>query len=498
MELEIYPADISTIIFEPNPIEAENVRRFKRVAVVIPLEGSAGELRQKRMLSIQEYLERTFSKAVALCPILGGSVTWRENDGRLTALVSMPSVPARQRGDLIDIEYTLSDELVLEDINENLGGIFFPADRIPEAGVPPVSLKIAFFENLLILGFSFYEVIFDNTLIELFLSSMVDPSWPFGSGHSTQYYSARLKLNCIMDSPDLFLFYQRSKESTALRTTSNQLVSRVIEFQLHAVLAFIRNLRKYHFHCGNNSLDAVKDNDVMAAILWAAITNARRLLGKVQPPDRVRMNISVPGGSMPPKRRCGSLFGNITMPTEATASVLGVADLATTAAPYRNSYYQKYISGCGYGIRWISQAAKEIRRAIDKVNEAYVLHVMDKKQTMGIEEDLAAYERRLDRSRTGTTFEDWTDFYRSGCKTTGIPFTDTRQFIRILPCADDLEEGKIILLSHFKASNTAHCQTRQLAWLCLETETMKLVREQLEAEGWIKKESMTDMTTPPE
>lgn len=38
---------------------------------------------------------------------------------------------------------------------------------------------------------------------------------------------------------------------------------------------------------------------------------------------------------------------------------------------------------------------------------------------------------------------------------------------------------------------------RRLALLRLEIETMKLVREQLMAEGWIKRELMADMTTPP-
>ncbi|KAM0452239.1 hypothetical protein ACHAO4_005449 [Trichoderma viride] len=493
------PADFSTIKFELNPIEAKSARRFKRVAVVIPLDDSAGKLRQERILSIQQYLKRTFSKAIALWPMLGGSITYSgENSGQLAIRGSMSSVASRQRGDLIDIEYTLSDELVLEDINKNLSGTFFPADRTQEAGVPPVLLKIAFFNNLLVLGFSFYEVIADNAFIELFLSSMVDSHWPFRRGRSKQSYSARLQLNPISNSPDMFPFYDRSNESIALHTPSNQLVSRVVEFELHAVLGFIRNFRKYHFHCGNNSLDDVKDNDVMAAILWAAITKARRLLGKVQPSDQVRMNILVPGASIAPTLSHWSYFGNFTVPTVATASVLGVTGLATTTAPYRNSYYQKYISNCGYGIRWISQAAAEIHRAIDDVDEEYVRRVMGAKQRLSVEQDSAAYERCLNRSRIGTTFEDWTDFYRNGRKTTGIPFTDTRQFIRILPCADDLEEGKIILLSHFKASKTAHCQTRRLAWLCLEKETMKLVREQLEAEGWIKRESMTDMTTPPE
>lgn len=123
---------------------------------------------------------------------------------------------------------------------------------------------------------------------------------------------------------------------------------------------------------------------------------------------------------------------------------------------------------------------------------------MGVKKGMSVEEDSVAYERCLDRSRIGTTFEDWTDFYLSGCKTTGIPFTDSYRFIRILRCADGLEEGKTILLSHFKSSKITHCQTRRLAWLCLEIEAMKLVWEQLEAEGWIEKEFMADMTSPPE
>ncbi|KAM0523261.1 hypothetical protein ACHAPE_001756 [Trichoderma viride] len=498
MDSAICPAYLSTIEFDLNPIEAKSARRYKHVALVIPLDASAGQPRQKRIQLVKRYFLRTISKAVASWPILGGSIRVSysgDNNGQLTVRGPMPNAPATQRSDLIEFECTLSDESLLEDMDEN--EFFFPTGRTPAAGVAPVLLKVTFLDSQLVLGFSFYEAIADNAFIQLFLSSMVDSSWNFRRGHGKKWEtSARLQLIPIPDSPDMLPFYDPSNKSKVLSTPSNQLVSGFVEFQLPAVLGFIQNLRKYHLHCGNNILDDVKDNDVMAAILWAAIINARRLLGKVQPSDQVKMNILVPGEPMASTLRHWSYCGNFTVPAVATASVLGATDLGADATPYRNSYYQEYIPDCGFGIRWISLAAHEIREAIDDVDEVYVRRVMGAKKEMSMEEDSAAYERCLDRSRTGTTFEDWTGFYRSGRKTTGIPFADTRQFIRILPCVDDLEEGKVILLSHFKASKTANCQIRRLAWFCLETETMKLVREQLEAEGWIKKESMTDMATP--
>lgn len=505
MESTICPADLSTIKFELTHIEAKIARRFKRVALVIPLAYTREELRQQRTLSVQNYVLRTFSEAVALWPILSGSITRSgKKSEKLNIQAPVPSVPARRRSDLVDIENTLSDPiqactLLLKDINENLNAFFFPADRTLDASVPPLLMKLTFVDNLLVLGFSFFEVVADNAFIGLFLSSMVDPSWNL-LRRIGSYYSSRTPLVPIRCSPDRFPFYDRSDEPIAQLTPSNKLVSQVVEFQEHAVSGFIRNLRSYHLHCGNNRLDNVKDKDVITAILWAAITKARYLLGKVQPLDKVRMNILLPGGPCEGGNGQESYFGNSTVPTVATASALGVIDLGDDAAMYRNSYFQPHISDCGYGIKWISQAAFQIHIAIRMVDAEYVRRVMGAKRRLSVEEDSAAYERGIDRSTTGTTFEDWTDFYRHGRKTTGIPFTDTRQFIRVLPCADDLEEGKIILLSHFRAPDTGHCQTRRLACLCLETETMKLVREQLEAQGWIKKGvyGMTDMTTPPE
>lgn len=323
MDSKICPADLPTVEFELNPIEAKSARRYKRVALVIPLDDSVGQPRQKRILSVQQYILKTISKAVALWPMLGGSITYSgENSGQLTIRGPMPSVPARQRSDLIEFECTLSDESLLEDMNEDSKKFFFPTDRTLAAGVPPVLLKITFLDSQLVLGVSFYEVIADNAFIELFLSSMVDSSWNFRRGHSKKRDYARLRLNPIPDPPDMLPFYDRSNKYIVVNTPSNQLVSRFIEFQQHTVLGFIQNLRKYHLHCGNNSLDDVKDNDVMAAILWAAITNARRLLGKLQPSDQVKMNILVPGEPMAPTLRHWSYCGNFTVPTVATASVL--------------------------------------------------------------------------------------------------------------------------------------------------------------------------------
>jgi hypothetical protein len=500
MESTNYPRHPFITRFQLNPIEAKSPRRFKHVSLFIPLSLSAdttAELRKQQVLSVQNHVLQKLSEAVALWPILSGSirvVCYGKKGGQLAVQAPKPIVPVKQRSDLMNIEYRLSDPiqahaLLLESNNNKiLDEILFPVGRTLGAGVPPLLLKLLFFDDHLVLVFSCHEMVADNKFISLVLSSMVNSTCDYPRKGRVRYYGYRPRLKPDQDaSPGYFGFYDCSDKPIAQRTPSNQLVSQVVEFQQHAVLAFIRKLREYHVHCGNNKLDIVEDKDIMVAILWAAITRARHSLGKVQPCDQRQMNLLLPGGPQAVQNRPWSHFGNFTVPTVARASVLGISDeAADVLAPYRNSYYQDYILGCDYGIHWISRAAEQIREAIDVVKIDYVRSVMGAKKKLSAEEDSAAYERGIDRSTTGTTFEDWTDFYRSGRSITGIPFTDRCRFIQILPCPDDLEEGKIILLSHFKEQDGGHCQTRRLAWLCLETETMKLAQDQLEAEGWIK------------
>lgn len=93
-----------------------------------------------------------------------------------------------------------------------------------------------------------------------------------------------------------------------------------------------------------------------------------------------KMNILVPGEPRAPALRHWSYCENFTVPSVATVSVLGVTDLAADGAPYRNSYHQEYISPCGVGIRWISQAATRIRKSIDNMDEEYIRRVVGAKR----------------------------------------------------------------------------------------------------------------------
>lgn len=504
MESTILPPDNVTHIigFELTPIEANSARRYKRVALVIPLANTGQDLVSQTLL-IQQYVLSIFSEAVALWPILGGSITSGETSGQLTIQAPLPDLPAKQRDDLVNIQNTLSDTieaeaeaLMLQVKNKKLNGIFFPTDcnRL-DTGLPPLLMKLTIFDNLLVLGFSFYEVVADNAFISHFISSMIDSYWDHPGRLGS--YSYRMPLEPIVPTDDTrnrFPFYDWSDKPTAQLTPSDKLACQLIEIKNCKVQHFIKYLCK-PLRSNQSTRDpcpkTMRSKDYIAAILWAIIIKVRHLQGKLEQHELPRMNILLPGEPRVRQNRDWSYFGSSMVPTVALSN--------NALGPRCRFRDYRSILDCGYTIKWISDAAISIRRAIDGVDAHYIQQLMGLKQTLSAEEDSAAYERGIDRSTTGTTLEDWTDFYARGSKSTGIPFTDTSRPMRVLPCADDLEEGKIILLSQFKASDHKVCEARCLAWLCLEADTMKLVRKWLDAEGWIfKGESpgITDMTNP--
>ncbi|KAL6902509.1 hypothetical protein GGI43DRAFT_342024 [Trichoderma evansii] len=502
------PTDLSpdlpahTIKFELTPIEANGPRRFKHVALVIVLTRTARDPAFRATLSIHQsihqYILSTFSEAVALWPILGGSITCP--DGQLTIQSHTPVVPAMPRDDLIDIQYILgyhneAETLILQVKNKNLSGIFFPVDgNTLDTGVPPLLLKLTIFDNFLVLGFCFYEAVADNVFIGQFLSSMIDSYWDKPGRVGSYSYRMPLEpFNLTTATRNQFPFYDWSNKPIARLNPGEMLVCQFIEFQESAILGFIQGIRKWYSIRYKNatrtyrttSLEDVTDKDFFVAILWAAITKARYRLNKLRECRRVMMNILLPGEAHVHRNNDWTYFGSSTVPTPVTVGIQGVVDMPLNSQ-YDNYSFRPYISDCRLGIRWIAKAAASIRQAIDKVDAGYIRRLMGLKQMLSVEEDTAAYERGLARSTTGTTFEDWTDFYRSGSTSAGIPFTDTSEYIQVLSCTDDLEEGRIILLSQFKTSDNGDCETRLLASLCLELETMRLVRSCLEAEGWIK------------
>ncbi|KAL7790926.1 hypothetical protein V8C37DRAFT_417289 [Trichoderma ceciliae] len=490
------PLSPDIIDFELTPIEHNGPRRYKRVALVLPLLLTGTDFLGETAMVEQCTLRALFDTIVAW-PILGGSVRVSgERYGKLTMLARVPSTYNTQpRADLMDV-YSPSgaeagaQELISQVYTNSLGKDFFPAERrlTLSAGMPTVMLKMTFLANRLVLGFSFYEAVADGESISRFFSWMNDLSWiTTGSGGS---WINRAPLQPVQPSHvnrSMFPFYDWSNKPTAQRTPKDRLACRLVDFKKHQVLSFIGRIRQAVDSFSHGI--SVRDEDYIVAMLWVAIVHARFSKRKVASRDKAQLNILLPGEphARRTEERDWTYFGSSTVPTVAELSVQNLI----FAFDHPNSSFQD-MSMCIYSVRGLAEAASAVRKAMNLVDSNYVRHLMGLKETLHPEADWAAYERGIDRHTTGVTFEDWSGYFDD--KLMGIPFTTGRP-LRVLPCADDPEEGKMILLPQLGGRNmfAEGNEVGWSAWLCLEREVMEVVLGQLEIQDWIIGEGGFDM-----
>ncbi|KAM0250489.1 hypothetical protein ACHAQJ_008612 [Trichoderma viride] len=475
----------NTIDFELTPIELNGARRYKRVALILPLALTGNDFDGETTMTEQCILKMLFD-AIATWPILTGGVRRvGQRYGMLTMRARAPSTDTEPRTDLIDTHTqngnnTGIQELVFQIVRNSLSRDFFPSERSFSlvTGMPPVLMKMTFFGNQLVLGFSFYEAVIDGEFISRFFSWMSDLSWSTTGSEGSILYRTPLKpAEGARVNAGLFPFYDWSHKPTEQPTPRDRLVCRLVEFKKHEVLSFIGGIRRAIY--GVPDLISAEDDDYVVAILWVAIMQARYSKGKVSFRDTARLNILLPGEphARRMEERDGTYFGNSTAPTLASLSVQNL--VFEIGERFRNYAINNSI----YSIRGLVEAASEIRRAMDLVDTNYVEQLMGLKKTLRPELDWAAYERGIDRNTTGVTFEDWSGYF-GGSKVMGIPFTTGRP-LRVLPCADDLEDGKIILLPQLGAPNIQGDEVGWSAWLCLEAEIMEVVLAQLNIQNWI-------------
>ncbi|RFU73360.1 mfs multidrug transporter [Trichoderma arundinaceum] len=482
------------ISFELTPIEHNGNRRYKRVAIVLPLSLSGNDLYGETTMIEQCTLRALFDTIVAW-PILGGCVRVSgERYGKLTMLARVPSTYTQPRTDLMDIHVPSAnnpgvEELISQVCANSLGKDFFPSERALNlgTGMPVVMVKLTFLATHLVMGFSFYEVVTDGESISRFFSWLNDLSWiTTGSGGSWIHRSPLQPVQPGEVNRNMFPFYDWSNRRPAQGAPRDRLVCRVVDFKKHQVLNFIRRIHRAVDSSSHNL--NLKNEDYLVAILWVAIMHARFSKRRVTSQDKARLNILLPGE--PQARRAQerdwSYFGSSTVPTVAELSVENLV----FAVDHPNSSFRD-MALCIYSIRGLAEAACAIRKAINTVDRDYVRHLMGLKETVHPEADWAAYERGIDRHTTGTTFEDWSGYFEN--KRIGIPFT-TGQALRVLPCADNLEEGKIILLPQPHLGGRGN-EIGWSAWLCLEKEVMDVVLGQLDIQDWMAGGSDFDMNT---
>ncbi|UKZ46293.1 hypothetical protein TrVGV298_000494 [Trichoderma virens] len=363
------------------------------------------------------------------------------------------------------------------------------------SGVPPVMMKVSFLDTLLVLGFSFYEAVVDGEFISRFFSWMIDATWMFDSTHITaasrMAFVHRRPIEAVRPADinrNMFSFYDWSKRPPPQYTPKDRLVCRLIEFKKANMLDFMGRIRRA---VGSSVFGVrVKDEDYIVAIIWATIIHARLMMDRIKLRHNARLNILLPGE--PHARRAGEhdfcYFGNSTVPTVAE---LGVSRMLFPDRYIIDHNFQ-YQSNCHYSIRGLSEAAGAIRWAINKVDHNYVRHLMGLKDTLQPSTDWAAYERGIDRHTTGTVFEDWSGYFNN--QAIGLPYSMGRA-VRMLPCADDKEEGKIVLLPTLGGLDASGNEIGWTAWVCLDVEVMPIVLRELDIQGWTTGGAAANMNT---
>ncbi|KAH6611309.1 mfs multidrug transporter [Trichoderma cornu-damae] len=475
------------INFKLTPIEHNGSRRYKQVAIVLPLFLTGRDFFGEAAM-IEHCVTRALFGTIVAWPIFGAYVRNSVvRHGKLAVLGWAPSTYTQPRADLINVYSPGSHPagvpvLISQLYTNSLGEDFFPpvSGLTVGVGVPIVMMKITILARRLVLGFSFYEAVTDGESISRFFSLMNDLSWI--TTRNLESWIHRTPLQPVGSNEvnrDMFPFYDWGGRPTAQRTPRDQLVCQLVDFNKHEVLSFIGRVRQAIDTSADRT--SVKDDDYVVAILWVAIMHARFSKCKVASQDRARLNILLPGEphARRAENRDWTYFGSSTVPTVAELSV----EQLIFAFDHPNSSFQD-IAMCVYSIRGLAEAAGAVRRAMDLVDCNYVRHLMGLKESVHPQADWAAYERGIDRHTTGVTFEDWSGYVDD--KLLAIPFT-TGRALRVLPCADDMEEGKIILLPRPRPRrrDTEGNEAGWSAWLCLEKEVMDVVLGQLNVQDWI-------------
>ncbi|PNP53383.1 hypothetical protein THARTR1_06077 [Trichoderma harzianum] len=351
-------------------------------------------------------------------------------------------------------------------------------------------IKVVFVEGFVVVGFSFYEAVVDGEFISRFFSRMTYFTWPHINQVQHWYRTPLEAFPANAINLSLFSFYDWSNSPLPDITPNNRLVCRLIEFRKPFVTDLFRRMRQ----ATGNSTHGHKDGYYVVAMLWVAIIHARLLKHRIGDESTARLNILLPGE---PNTRRGegidwSYFGSSTVPTVAELSVPHLLSAEAYAGDdnYPNDF-QGEISPT-YRLRGLAEAAKAIHCAINNVNDYYVQQLMGLKNGLRPETDWEAYSRGIDRHTTGMVFEDWSGYFSD--EPIGIPYT-TGQVTKVLPCVDDKEEGKIVLLPPMRGSDDEENEIGCATWVCLDVDEMAVVLRDLDSQGWIIGEAAASMNT---
>ncbi|QYS94815.1 hypothetical protein H0G86_002136 [Trichoderma simmonsii] len=495
------------------PIEQNGFKQYKRIAIILPLlltgNGSDWETQ-----FVQEEIQQAFKKAIETWPFLCCSVrTGVAERGKLT-LVGKPAEYMDAQSEQLDphgrprIEYGLDEKLAQLKSN-SLGAGFFRSEAglSLATGMPIVMVKFSLLRDFLVVGFSFYEAVVDGEFIGRFFSrminltwsseanrvryrlspQMIDYRWPHAADEVRHWYRWTFNPSTGPSNRHLFSFYDwHDRRLVPQITPKDRLVCRLIEFKKAFVTDLIGHIRQKI----GSSVPGYKDEYFVVAMLWVTIIQARFLKRRIGTEDTARLNILLPG--QPNALRGGEpdlgYFGSSTVPTVAE---LSVPRLLNPANQHKPNDFQGEIRPKD-SVQWLANAASAIHWAINKVDVNYVRHLMAFKEGVRPHEDSMAYNRAIDRHRTGMVFEDWSGY--SSDEVIGTPFT-TGRAAAFLPCADDKEEGKIVLLPQRRGPDARENEIGWATWVCLDVEEMPVVLELLDFQHWIIGEAAANMNT---
>ncbi|KAL7937154.1 hypothetical protein V8C35DRAFT_294904 [Trichoderma chlorosporum] len=299
---------------------------------------------------------------------------------------------------------------------------------------------------------------------------MINGDW------DTTRYDQRWPLEAVEPAQinrDLFAFYDWSESPLPQCTPEDRLVCRTIEFKDYAVKQSIASLRRITNRA--SSRVGATDKDYAIAMLWYAIARARyrhhSLFGYE---DVLKLNILLSGEPHALREdvydQC--YFGSSTVPTVAKIRCGRMIRCDT-----------EYGQSCNSGIRGITDAANEIHRAIDRVDRDYVQQLMGLKESLQPSVDRDAYERGIDRHKTGLVFEDCSKYYSDNWATGFLPLSMCRPLVML--CADDKEEGKIVLLPKLQPQDKEGNVIGWRFWVCLDVDLWPRVLDELAFQGWI-------------
>lgn len=470
--------------YELTPIEQNGIRQYKRIAIIIRLLLTEDDSDRETQVVQWEILE-AFREAIEAWPFLCCSVG-EDKDGKLTVL----GTPARlqvikdAQSELLDAHGRIRIDPRLKEMRSQLnsnsvGADFFRSEAglSLATGMPAVMIKLSFVGSSLVVGFSFYEAVFDGEFIGRFISRMLDFTWQRGDNNDRHWGRTTIVPSSAEVDRNMFPFYNWRHEPLPLITPKDRLVCRLIEFKKAFVTDVIGRIRQEI----GNSAPGCRDEYSVVAMLWVTIVHARILKDRIGARDTARLNILLPGQPNATRREAydWSYFGSSTVPTVA---YLSVPRLLYFVGSYN---FQGEIEP-QYTVRGLADAAKAIHYAINQVDGNYVRRLMGAKKQLHPNLDLAAYNRGIDRHRTGMVFEDWSGY--SSQEVVGTPYT-SGYAAAVLPCADDKEEGKIVLLPQRRGSDASEDEIGWATWVCLDVDEMPRVLRQLNSQGWIMGEA---------